>query len=135
MTVSNKNTVISLDPHCHAAQLLETEACPFTLESDGNVFTHEFEKLAPNPKNPKAFGTHLKTIKRLAAVTYISALAGPLDDTPEQCQKLGAFWSRFADWTLKQALRAAAAQPAIAKRLDLSASENGEIPGLFPNVC
>ena len=122
---------MSLDPHCHAAQLLKVGESPFTLESDGSEFTHEFEKLAPNPKNPKAFAAHLKTIKRLAAVTYMNALAGPLNDTPEECRKLGAFWSHFADWTLEQALRAAVAQPAIAKRLDLTNSNNGEIPGLF----
>ena len=96
----------------------------FNLFGDAEAMDRTYDSLSGNA------AARLKMMKAFAGADYwLSAIQNPDDDV--EAVKLGAAWSRFADWSINCALKAAWAEPRIKRILPKDFDTSHGVPGLF----
>ena len=115
----------------HAGALLQRQPPDLDLEAGAAEFSAQFEERLLSAGSPRQFADTLHDIKLDVASLYIRHLAGPAENDTKTMERLGRFWTGFADWSIDQALRFVWQQPEISRFL-IEKPDTGETkPGLF----
>ncbi len=130
------NTIPNLPPApdgfdmCHAGQRLAQITAGIDLDTRAEGFEQVFGP-SLEVETPAAFANGLAEAKAIVASVYIKALRGPIEQDYENSEKLGRFWSAFADWSINRALEFAYQMPLVSRHLAADMPKSPAESGLF----